>query len=75
LGLHEGGGGQEVVVPILMLGGGILKQRILTAEVFVLFDKGVVWRVRGHVGVFLLLGSHVGVYMRCLLGRKWLWVK
>ena len=62
LGLHDGGGGQEIVVLlIIMPRGGILKQRILIGEEFVLFDKGTVWGLRGHMGVFFLQGGHVGV--------------
>ena len=79
LGLHEGGGRQEVVVLIIMLGGGNLKERILIGEEFVLFDKGMIWRLRGHMGVFFLLGGHVGVgtilNMRSQLGRRWLGLK
>ena len=52
LGLHDGGGGQEIVIFIIMPRGGILKQRILIREEFVLFDKGMVWGLRGHMGVF-----------------------
>ena len=54
LGLHHGGGGQEIVIFIIMPRGGILKQRILIREEFVLFDKGMVWGLRGHMGVFFL---------------------